>query len=390
MSEFVEVVFPKDTQEGTQSFLSKWLKNVGDTVSLHEPIAEVSTDKVIIEISSPASGVITSVSVKENDEIQPGDVIGMIDPAGSPAATSVQVKAASATTSAKQPQNAGDAATELSPAVRKLLKEHNVSASDVRGSGRGGRVTTDDVLQHVSSRTSTAPGNSRTVPHSPMRKSISKHLAESLLTTAPHVTTVFECDFTEVLNHKASLEGTARITLTSYIVKALAHAISVVPEVNSRWHDDALEIFSDINIGIGTATPDGGLVVPVLHKVQEMGLAEVAARLSDITARARDNSLTREDVSGGTITISNYGMSGGLFATPIIINQPQSAILGVGTLEKRPKVISDSSGDRLEIRPLCYATLTIDHRVLDGFQANACMSAFKGWIEGKKAPNELL
>lgn len=371
MTDQIPIVFPKDTHEGTQSFLAKWLKRVGDVVALHEPVAEISTDKVIVEIPSPASGIVAALSVQENAEVRPGDLLGYIDPAA---------VAETETPAAVPNRPSGGRAPEieeaLSPAVKRLLKEHSLNPAQITGTGKGGRITTDDVLKYAASAPSTP---ARKVPHTPMRKTIARHLTESVA-TAPHVTTVFECDFTEVLKHKASLQG--RVTLTAYIIRALVHAVRVVPEVNSRWHDDFLEIFSAVNVGIGTAMPDGGLVVPVIRNVQTMSLEEIAARLADLTARARDNSLTREDVAGGTISISNHGMSGSLLATPIIINQPQSSILGMGKMEKRVTVVSDAAGERMEIRPLCYITLTIDHRVLDGFQANACLSALKGWLEG--------
>ena len=219
---------------------------------------------------------------------------------------------------------------------------------------------------------------SHRVPHSAMRRSIAEHMVRSLH-VAPHVTTVFEADLSGIQSHreqhKAEFEAQgAKLTLTAYFVRATVEAIRAVPEANSRWHDDALEVWDDINIGIATALGAGGIIVPVLRKAQDLDLLATARGLQDLTDRARAGGLEPKDVQHGTFTISNHGVSGSLVATPIIINQPQSAILGIGKLQQRPVVI----GGELQVRPMIYVTLTIDHRVLDGFSANAFLSR---WVE---------
>jgi len=162
---------------------------------------------------------------------------------------------------------------------------------------------------------------------------------------------------------------------------ACAEAMKAVPEINSQWHDDAVQIFSDVNIGVGTALGDKGLVVPVINNVQERNIFGVARELQEITAKARDNKLTPSDMKGGTFTISNHGVSGSLLATPIIINQPQSAILGVGKLEKRVVVRPLDGQDIMVIKPMAYVSLTIDHRVIDGHQTNNWLSVFVSTLE---------
>ncbi len=320
-------------------------------------------------------------------------------------------------------QVAEAAARSLSPAVRRLLAERGLDASEVRGTGQGGRVTVEDVLGHhekmvngAGARTSasgpvtggakhasggcanagrsnavgadagsvSAAGPSHRVPHTATRKRIAEHMVQSLLHTAPHVTTVFEADLTAVLEHRQrNKEEFARrgapLTLTAYFLQATVAAIRAVPEANSRWTDSALEIFESIHIGVATAL-ETGLVVPVLRDVQARDLFETAKGLEELVSRARDGRLEPTDVRGGTFTISNHGVSGSLVATPIIINQPQAAILGIGKLEKRPVVSSDGDGgeDRIVIRPRCYVTLTIDHRVMDGHQANRFLQTFVG------------
>jgi 2-oxoglutarate dehydrogenase E2 component (dihydrolipoamide succinyltransferase) len=208
------------------------------------------------------------------------------------------------------------------------------------------------------------------------------------------VTTVFEADLTAVLEHRQrNKEDFARrgapLTLTAYFLQATVAAIRAVPEANSRWTDTALEIFDSIHIGVATAL-ETGLVVPVLRDVHSRDLFDTAKGLEDLVTRARDGRLAPTDVRGGTFTISNHGVSGSLAATPIIINQPQAAILGIGKLEKRPVVSSDadSGEDRIVIRPRCYVTLTIDHRVMDGHQANRFLQTFVGRLADMRALDE--
>ncbi|HEV2286105.1 MAG TPA: 2-oxo acid dehydrogenase subunit E2 [Steroidobacteraceae bacterium] len=229
---------------------------------------------------------------------------------------------------------------------------------------------------------SAAPAvRSHRVPHTAVRRRIAEHMTNSLLHTAPHVTTVFEADLTAVLKDRARRREEfasrgAPLTLTAYFVQAAVAAIRTVPEANSRWSDTALEIYDDIHVGIATAVEGTGLVVPVLHDAGVRDLFAVAQGLEDLVSRARDGALTPADVRGGTFTISNHGVSGSLLAAPIIINQPQSAILGVGKLEKRPVVAEEGDEQKITVRPRCYVTLTLDHRVMDGHQANRFMQTF--------------
>ena len=212
-------------------------------------------------------------------------------------------------------------------------------------------------------------------------------MVTSLLHTAPHVTTVFEADFSAVLAHRerhrdAYASRGAPLTLTAYVIAACVNAIRAVPETNARWTEEALEIIEHIDIGVGTALPGGALIVPVIRDVAALGLEEIARRLGDLTTRAREGRLTPAEVRGGTFTISNHGVSGSLLAAPIVINQPQSAILGMGKLERRPAVIDTDGEERIVIRPRCYLTLTIDHRVMDGQRANTFMEVLIGRLAG--------
>ena len=487
MSSEVEIRAPAEQTEGTRSQILRWLKSVGDAVTENEPLIEIETDKVTVEVASPGSGTLREIFKQEQDEIVPGDLLGRIEGgaiargalaggasvrgalAGSPSAggalaaseagaaapvarptlASAEATAgrSAAPASGAAPDLAGNppAVRALSPAVRRLLAERGLDASEVRGTGQGGRITVEDVLAHAlgaassvnaSAMANTAglqatsvapaagasvphaarvtpaadaasvlhaadaartdadatanvagavvgiagPAASHRIPHTAIRKRIAEHMVQSLLHTAPHVTTVFEADLTAVLEHRLKNKDDfarrgAPLTLTAYFLQATVAAIRAVPEANSRWTDSALEVFDSMHVGVATAL-DTGLVVPVLRDVQSRDLFETARGLEDLVSRAREGRLSPADVRGGTFTISNHGVSGSLVATPIIINQPQSAILGVGKLEKRPVVVSDDGEDHIVIRPRCYVTLTIDHRVMDGHQANRFLQTF--------------
>jgi len=204
--------------------------------------------------------------------------------------------------------------------------------------------------------------------------------------TAPHVTTLFEVDLAAVLAHRAQHKADferrgASLTLTAYFLAACVEGLRAVPELNSRWTPDALEVFERVDIGVATALADGGLVVPVLRDVPSLDLFGIARGLADLVARAREERLLPADLRGGTFTISNHGVSGSLLAAPIVINQPQSGILGIGKLEKRAVVLVVDGQEQIAIRPRCYVTLTIDHRVLDGQRANQFLQVLTQRLE---------
>ena len=474
MSAQLEIRAPADQTEGTRSQVLRWLKGIGDRVTENEPLIEIETDKVTVEIAAPGSGTLREILRQEQEEIAPGDLLGRIDtgeaalghadavPASAPGsaqAGSASAPAASAArsgsvgssmsvgqvapagSSAPAPSPAAAtpdgvaaerrAANSLSPAVRRLLSERGLTSADVAGTGQGGRITVEDVLR-LSGQSASAPatpsaqsspapshpapshaaasqpaasqpaaaasvpspditGPRRMVPHTAVRKRIAEHMVQSLLHTAPHVTTVFDANLSAVLEHRQKHRDEfarrgAPLTLTAYFLRATVAAIRAVPEANSRWTDSALEMFDAVHVGVATAL-ESGLVVPVLRDAQSRDLFETAQGLDDLVTRARAGRLTPADMRGGTFTISNHGVSGSLVATPIVINQPQSAILGVGKLEKRVVAITaaDGESDRVVVQPRCYVTLTIDHRVMDGHQANRFLQTFVNWLESSPA-----
>jgi 2-oxoglutarate dehydrogenase E2 component (dihydrolipoamide succinyltransferase) len=413
MSESLDIRAPAEQTEGTRSQLLRWLRRVGESVAENEPLIEIETDKVTVEVAAPGSGVLLEILKHEQDEIAPGELLGRIATGASGRAAGVEARppaaeaadsgalraAAPARLAAAAPAAGGAASAQPSPAVRRLLAEHRLSAEAVRGTGPGGRITVEDVLSAAASRTAgagaeTMPApmrpeaepepaavHSHRVPHTAIRRRIAEHMVASLLHTAPHVTTVFEADLGAVLKDRARRReeferGGVPLTLTAYFVQAAVAAIRAVPEANSRWTDTALEIHDDIHIGIATAVEGSGLLVPVLRDAGTRDLLEVARGLEELVSRARGGKLTPADVRGGTFTISNHGVSGSLLAAPIIINQPQSAILGIGKLEKRAAVVEEGDEQKLVVRPRCYVTLTLDHRVMDGHQANRFMQTF--------------
>ncbi len=372
MTTTTDIVLPADQTEGTSNTVGKWFKAVGDPVKADDPLLEITTDKVTVEIAAPADGVLIEILKLEGDPVEPGETVGRIGPAGAATAPPDPAVAPPATR-ASSAADAGATDVELAPAVRRMIKQHGLDPSMIAGTGRGGRITIEDVERMMPA--AAGPG-SRLVPHSAMRKSIAAHMVHSVA-TAPHVTSVFEADLSAVIAHRNA--GGKAATFTAYFVQAAVVALKAVPEVNSRWHDQALELFDACHIGVGTALETGGLIVPVIHGAEQLDLAATAARLRDLTARARTGQLLPKEVQGGTFTISNHGVSGSLVATPIIINQPQSAILGIGKLEPRPRVGADG---RIVAMPMIYVSLTIDHRVLDGFQANAFLAKWVEAIEG--------
>lgn len=390
----IDVRAPEAEAEGTRSQVLRWLKTRGESVERDEPLLEVETDKVTVEIASPAAGVLREVLKQAEEEIAPGELLARIEAVDS--------------ITARETRSLPNA--HLSPAVKRLLNEHGLDAGAVHGTGPRGQITVDDVLGHATRSPAAArepaaadridsPARQQTeqarqqqhgpagrlIPHSPMRKRIAEHMVRSL-ETAPHVTTLFEADFSAVLAHRTrfkdefAAEG-APLTLTVYVLAACVDAIRAVPEANARWTDEALELFDRIDIGVGTALPDHGLIVPVIRKVDTLPLINLARELGRLVALAREDRLTPQDVRGGTFTISNHGVSGSLLAAPIVINQPQTAILGIGRVEKRPVVIDENGTERIVARPRAYLTLTMDHRVMDGHRANQFLEVLVRRIE---------
>jgi 2-oxoglutarate dehydrogenase E2 component (dihydrolipoamide succinyltransferase) len=418
MSDTVDVLAP-DNEEGTKATVLRWCKAVGEGILKDEPLLELETDKVTVEVPAPTAGELVEILKQPNDEVLPGQVLARIRVAESAAVAARTPSPATGTAVERVPTpttaaNGEESRSLMSPAVRRLLSEHRLSLSEVRGSGRAGRVTAQDVARHLSASSIPGAGTiaaapraeaprgktqdgapvqdgsaSTRVPHTAVRRRVAEHMARSLA-VAPHVTTLFEADLGRVQAHRArhaaefERQG-ARLTYTAYFVAACARALMAHPAVNSTFHEDALEMHPHANIGVGTALGNEGLIVPVLHDAETLSLLEVARRLGALVTAARAGKLAPRDVRGGTFTISNHGVGGSLLAAPIVINQPQVAILGVGKVERRLSVIEVPGGEAIAVRTMCYLTLTLDHRALDAFQANAFLahvvSTLESWEE---------
>jgi 2-oxoglutarate dehydrogenase E2 component (dihydrolipoamide succinyltransferase) len=396
----IEVRVP-DEQEGTKAVVRAWLKQVGDAVGENDPLVELETDKVTQEVPAPAAGVLAEIVLDTDAEAVPGALLARIETEGSPAKAGAQgaapaarpsLEAAAAAPGPRPPPGHREHREErLSPSVRRALQQHGIDPSRIQGSGRDGRITREDVDRCVAEATVVSVGGSATaqprqfnpqdITHDRMRLTIAENMVRSVA-DQPHVTAVFEADFSVVAAHKAGMAAKGvKLSYTAYIVKAGAEAMAVAPAINGRWEKDRIAISPTIDIGVGTALGEKGLVVPVVKDAGSLTLDQIGAKLDDLTRRAREGKLERSDVSGGSFTISNHGVSGSLLASPIILHQGQAAILGIGKLEKRVVVREIDGQDAILVRPMAYVTLTIDHRVVDGHQTNAWLTRFVHIIE---------
>ena len=417
------VIMPQLGESVVEGTLSKWLKKEGDPVNEFEPLMEVNTDKVDTEIPAPASGVVLKLLIPEGTTVKAGTLLAVIGQPGetvSPGGAAAPV-AAPAITPALAPAGKRDLGF-ISPVVARMADEYKIDLQLVAGTGQNGRITKKDVLDYIEKMKSApgerAPGERETRPYTPapiaasqlpvapapepvsnfqspispspgdefipvvgMRKSIAEHMVRSEH-TAPHVTSVFEVDMSRVLAHRAANKASfARdgvdLTLTPYFVAAVVAGLKAVPIVNSQWAEDKIILKREVNVGIAVAL-DEGLIVPVIKNADEKSLLRLAREVNDLAQRARGKALKPDEVVGGTFTITNHGVSGSLFATPII-SQPQTGILGVGVIQKRVVV---TSGDAIAIRPMVYISLTFDHRVTDGATADRFLAKVKETLEG--------
>lgn len=425
-----KVIMPQLGESVVEGTVTRWLKQPGDDVEEFEPLVEINTDKVDTEVPSPASGVVLKVYVGEGETVEAGRLLAMIGLAGEEApeagegATQKVMAAASPAAKVKPPQAAptrSGRAKELgfiSPVVARMASEHQLDLSQIEGTGRDGRITKKDVLAYIEGGGAAAPiaapweepasgelfrpseeifgpasgwrgetGKSTPgdiEPLGPVRKAIAEHMLRSKH-TSPHVTTLMEADLSRVVAHrnahKAEFERDGvRLTFSAYFALATVQALKAIPVVNASLTGEGIQYHGQVNLGMAVSLGEDGLIVPVIKIADQLSLRGLAAALEDLAGRARARQLQPEEVQGGTFTITNHGVSGSLFATPII-NQPQSGILGVGAIQKRVVVVESQTpaGDRADgmaIRPMVYLTLTFDHRIMDG----AIGDAFLGQV----------
>lgn len=379
-------------QSSTEVRVLAWKAKVGDEVAKYDPLVELETDKVTLEVPAPEAGVLVEILLETGSFGSPGAIIARILTSAAGAVVRPRMGAAPQVGAGEEASSVLPPLSRQSPTVARALAETGLDPATIQATGRNGRLTLADVEAAAAERVSPAAGKRRgavrSVPHDAMRRAMAQNLLRSV-TNAPQVTAVMEADLSAVIAHRAAQaeslaqEGIA-LTYTAYLLRASATAMAAVPDVNSKWFEDRIEIYEDVNIGVGTALPGGGLLVPVIHQVQTMTLREIAAALQDKIARARAGILQAADISGGTFTVSNHGVSGSLLAAPVIIHQGQSAILGVGKLEKRAVVCEIAGEDRIEVRPMAYVSLTLDHRVLDGQSTNRWLAAFCAALQAEQ------
>ncbi len=438
-----EVVMPQMGESITEGTVSKWLRSVGDVIEKDEPLLEISTDKVDAEVPSPAAGTLLSISVQEGETVEVGSVLAVVgaagsvvqspkseasdprssEPAESPSVSQPAITPPPARASAASASSGGSTVDDLrrqksSPLVRNIAKEHGIDISRIPGSGISGRVTKGDILSfletgaalrpqdllvkgaaslptpavsappskpHFSAPPVAASVDDRIEKMSVMRKKIADHMTFSKQTSA-HVTSVYEIDMTNVAKFRKANQDAfqakfgTKLTFMPFIFQAVTAAIREHRIVNSQVDGENIVYKGDINIGMAVAL-DWGLIVPVIKGAGNLSLAQLATAANDLADRARAKKLSPDEVQGGTFTVTNPGVFGGLFGTPII-NQPQVAILCVGTIEKRPKVMTSADGDDyIAIRQMAYFALTYDHRVVDGADAEKFLAFMKRYLE---------
>lgn len=357
--------------EGT---VIKWLVPVGGMIQKDESLVEVETEKVTLEIPSPATGLLNEIIVHEGETVPVGTVLARIESAPP---SEVINRVGGVVVRSMEPTPGGE--QHHSPAVRQLARERGIDLSQVKGTGIGGRVTKKDVLECIAqsgSQLKVAPAGDEVsmgeelLPFTQMRKTIADRMVKSKQTSA-HVTTFFEADFSSI----AEFREDRNLTYLPFVIRSATKALRDVPVVNSSWSEHGIVVKKAIHVGIATALDDG-LLVPVIRHADRKGLTQLAKEIGDLAERARSHKLNPEEVQGGTFTITSHGGFGSLFSTPII-HQPQIAILGIGAIQKRAVVI----GDAIAIRPTGYLSLSFDHRVIDGATADQFMARVKQYLE---------
>ncbi len=369
-----DIKMPQLGESIAEGTVVKWLVPVGGMIEKDQSLLEVETEKVALEIPSPATGVLSEIIVEEGETVLVGTLLARIE---STPPSEVINRVGGTVVRPMESVPEGD--DRHSPAVRQLAKEHGVDLAKVKGTGAGGRVTKKDVEDFTAqsgtpAKVTTSVGEQSMggdlLPFTPMRRTIADRMVKSRQTSA-HVTTFFEADFSNIAKFR---EGRS-LSYIPFVIRAVARAIREVSIINSAWGEQGIIIKKDIHVGIATALEEG-LLVPVLRHADRKGLTQLAKEVADLAERARSKKLSPEEVQGGTFTITNHGGFGSLFSTPII-HQPQIAILGVGAIQKRAVAIDEA----IAIRPMGYLSLSFDHRVIDGATADQFMAKVKGYLE---------
>ncbi len=366
--------------EGT---ILQWLANEGERIDKDKPVVEISTDKVDTEVPSPVTGVLSKILHKENETIPVGTVIGIIQVQAAETEEITTPKEIITTKFEVQAPKAGLSEREkISPLVKTLARQYGIDLKKVKGTGEGGRITKKDIMDYAGVKPVEEEAQEReeVIPLSPKRKIIAERMSLSKK-TIPHVTTNFEIDMTGIVKYREKRkesflkEKGFNLTYLPFITKAVITALKEFPILNSTWTEDGIRIKRYVNLGIATSIEDG-LIVPVIRDADKKDFLILAGDAQDLAKRARDKKLRPDEVQEGTFTITNYGLGGSLFGNPIIVPN-QAAILGIGAIQKRPVVIDDA----IAIRSMVYLSLSFDHRILDGAQADQFMRRVKEILE---------
>jgi pyruvate dehydrogenase E2 component (dihydrolipoamide acetyltransferase) len=386
----MDVIMPQLGETVAEGTVTKWYKKVGDTVKADDVLFDVETDKVSTEIPAQADGVLSEILVAEGVTAKVGARLAVIRESGARAApppaasrqppAPAQAAAAATTAAPGIRARSAEADERLSPVVRRLLAEHTLDPRQIKGTGRDGRITRDDVIAHIEGAKPPAasrqlPAGTETVPLNNVRKRTAEHVAKSW-TTIPHVLQVVEVDFAKVDEARRA----ARLTYLPFIAHAVAAALAKYPRLNASFQGDHLALHKRVNLGIAVDLSFDGLLVPVLKDAAGRSVAQLAAAMNDLAERARSGKLTPDDMSGGTYTISNNGAYGTLITAPII-SPPQVAILSTDGVRKRPVVVEGPGGDTIAIRPVGMLAQTFDHRAVDGAYSGAFLNHVKTLIE---------
>jgi 2-oxoglutarate dehydrogenase dihydrolipoamide succinyltransferase (E2 component) len=438
----VQVVMPQMGVSVAEGTIVEWRKRPGDWIDADEPICDVTTDKIDVEIPSPAGGRLAQILVEPGTTVAVGTPLAEIDAEARPGeahpdehngrrATGGEQQAPTAPDREQAADGEGDRSAFYSPVVRRIADKHGIDLSQVTGTGIGGRVRKKDVLAYIETREGVSEGPPEPVLHiespyrpdeaeapepseaggeaapvapagapppgldeligptrtesmSPMRQAIARHMTESRRTAA-HCTTIVEADFTRVADRRRELRDSMRrrgvnLTYLAFVALAAVETLQEHPRLNASVDGEEIVYHEDVNLGIAVALEDG-LVVPVVRRAQRLSLEGMAAAIGDLAARARERRLDPDEVHGGTFTITNPGQFGAVLATPII-NQPQVAILDLEAVVKRPVVVEGTEGDSIAIRPMTYLCMSWDHRALDGADAARFLAAVKARLEG--------
>ena len=388
----LKVIMPQMGESVAEGTILKWLVQEGERVAKDQSLVEISTDKIDTEVPSPVTGILQKILHSADETVPVGTVIAEINELTGEVTEEVAEKVKTPVIQPARPaqvterivEEEGKGEKRYSPLVRKLAREYGVNLQVVKGTGAGGRITKQDLSGYIEGvqklKIPSGPEVEEVIPLTPIRRIIAERMVQSIK-SAPHVTTTFEVDMTVIAKYREMNKDTMQkskgvhLTYLPFIIMATASALRENPVLNSSWSDSGIIIKKYINIGIAVSLEDG-LIVPVIRKADSMNLIELARESQLLAQKARDKRLKPEDVHDSTFTITNYGIAGSLFGTPIIM-PPHAAILGIGAINKRPVIINDA----IAIRQMAYLSLSFDHRIIDGAQADRFLSKIKNTLE---------